>query len=54
MKQLEMTPAEFEQVIVDIENARDEFTELSRTVDWFCTDMPERLDTCLAILRRAE
>lgn len=54
MKQLEMTPAEFEQVIVDIENARDEFIELSRTVDWYATDMDERLDTCLAILQRAE
>jgi hypothetical protein len=54
MKQLELSNAEYEQIIVDIENSRDEFTELSRTVDWFCTDMPERLDTCLAILRRAK
>lgn len=53
MKQLNITPAEYEQLTVDVENARDEFIELSRTVDWFCTDMPERLETCLTILRRA-
>lgn len=54
MKQLDLTPAEYEQITVDLENAVEEFTELSNTVEWFVTDMPERLQTCLAILRRAE
>lgn len=53
-KHLELSNAEYEQVIVDIENARDEFIELSRTVDWYATDMDERLETSLAILRRAK
>lgn len=51
---LDLTRAEFEQIVVDLENARDEFVELSRTVEWYATDMEERLETCLAILRRAE
>lgn len=54
MKQLEMSNAEYEQITVDLENSIEEFTELSNTVDWYCSDMPERLQTCLAILRRAK
>lgn len=53
-KQLDISSAEYEQLIVDLENARDEFIEISRTVGWFVTDMDERLNTCLAILRRAK
>lgn len=54
MKQLELSNAEYEQITVDLENSIEEFTELSNTVEWFVTDMPERLQTCLAILRRAK
>lgn len=54
MKRLDLTPAEYEQITVDIENAIEEFTELSKTVDWYCSDMPERLQTGLDIIRRAK
>lgn len=51
---LRLSTREWNQLTVDIENAIDELTELSANVEWFCTEMPERLLTCLEILSRAE
>lgn len=49
---LNVTPAEYEQLTCDIENCIEEFEELSREVDWFVTDLPDRLRTCLEIIQR--
>jgi len=49
---LDITPAEFEQLTCDIENAIEEFEELSKEIDWFVSDMPDRLRTCLQIIKR--
>lgn len=51
---LNMTPAEYEQITCDIENSIEEFEELSREVDWFTTDMPDRLRTCLEIITKGQ
>jgi hypothetical protein len=53
-RRLELTKPEYEQLNVDIENAIEEFETLSKDVDWFVTDMPDRLRTCLEIIRRAK
>lgn len=49
-----LSNVEFEQLTVDVENAVAEFEELSREVSWFVTDMPDRLRTCLEIIKRAK
>lgn len=51
-KKIELTPAEYEQITCDIENCIEEFEELSRDIDWFTTDMPDRLRTCLQIIKK--
>lgn len=53
-KKLTLTPPEYEQLIVDLENAIEEFETLSREVDWFVTEMPDRLRTCIQIIRSAK
>jgi hypothetical protein len=50
---LVLSTVEFEQITVDLENAVSEFETLSKEVDWFVTDMPDRLLTCLEIIKRA-
>lgn len=51
---LTISTREFEQLTCDIECCIDELTELSKNVDWYTTDLPDRLLTCLEILSRAE
>lgn len=53
MYTLTLTAAEFEQLTVDIEQAREELEELSSEVEWFVSESPERLTTLLDIIRRA-
>lgn len=49
---IEMSQAEFEQITVDLEASIQELEILSDEVDWFVTDLPDRLRTALEILNR--
>lgn len=48
---LELSRQEYEQLVVDIEQAIEELNELSRRVDWFTTEMSDRLTDWLSLLR---
>ena len=51
---LEVSPAEFEQITVDVEAAIQELDILSEEIDWFVTDLPDRLRTALEIINREQ
>lgn len=51
---IEVSPAEFEQITVDVEAAIQELDILSDEIDWFVTDLPDRLRTVLEILNREQ
>jgi hypothetical protein len=50
---LELSKAEFEHIKVTLEGAAEEFEELMREHDYFTTEMPDRLASCLEIVGRA-
>ena len=49
---IKLSDAEFQQITCDVENAVEEFEQLSSDLDFYVTDMPERLRTVLEILNR--
>lgn len=49
-----LSAAEYEQITCDIENAVEEFEQLSSDLDYYVTDMPERLRTVLEIINREQ
>jgi hypothetical protein len=51
---LTMSPAEFEQITCDLEGTIEELEMLSEDVDWYVTDLPDRLRICLEILTRGQ
>lgn len=51
---LELSNAEYEQLTVDLEQAMDELTELSRRVDWYCSEIPSRLEEWIGFLKQAK
>jgi len=54
MKKLELSDAEYQQFLVDLEGVAEELEMLSEEVSFFVTDYPDRLRTLLEILGRAE
>jgi hypothetical protein len=52
MPRIEMSPAEYEHVTVTLEGAIEEFNELMREHEYFVTELPDRLATCLEIVTR--
>lgn len=53
-KTLEMTQADYENLVMTYEGVIEELTELSQSVDWYCSQLPEHALVCLEILKRAK
>jgi hypothetical protein len=51
---IKLTREQWEQSRVDIENAIEEFTTLSRDVEYYVTDMDERLERVLQWLEEGQ
>ena len=51
---LELTKPEYEHFRVTLEGAVEEFNELMKEHDYYVTELPDRLLTCLEILSRAK
>ena len=51
---LKITKPEFEHLKVSLEGAIEEFDELMRTHEYYVTELPDRLLTCLEIIKRAK
>lgn len=51
---LNLSAQEYEQILVDIEGCSEELTSLSRDVDWFSSEMPERCELILEIIKKAK
>ena len=50
---LTFTKPEFEHLTVSLEGAIEEFNELMREHEYYVTELPDRLLTCLEIVKRA-
>lgn len=50
----ELSEAEFQQLEVDLEQVKLELEDLSDSVDWFVTSMPERLADWLTWMRQTK
>jgi hypothetical protein len=53
-KTLVLTEAEFQHLRVTLEGAAEELDELMKEHDYYTTELPDRLQTCLEILGRAK
>lgn len=53
-KRLDLTKPEYEHFRVTLEGAVEEFEQLMKEHDYFVTELPDRLLTCLEILKRAK
>lgn len=51
---LKLSREQYEQLKVDLECAIAELTELSREVDWYVTDLPDRLTMELSWLEESK
>lgn len=44
---------EYDRLITTLEGAKEELEEVERTVDYFVSETPQRIEDCLAFLRLA-
>lgn len=51
---LTLSKPEFEHIRVTLEGAKEELEDLSAQISWFATAIPERIETCLEIIERAQ
>lgn len=51
---LTLTPAEYLHLVNTLEGCQEEIETLIQEVDWYTTELPDRLTTALEILETAE
>lgn len=51
---LTLTPAEYLHLVNTLEGCQEEIETLIQDVDWYTTELPDRLTTALEILETAE
>jgi hypothetical protein len=51
---LRLTHPEYHSIILTLEGCIEELEILMREHDWYTTELPDRLQTCIEILERAQ
>jgi hypothetical protein len=49
-----LSEAEFQRLVTTFQGAQEELEELIKEVDWYTSELPDRIDICLEILQTSE